>query len=69
MTGVQTCALPIYVLLLDAIEGAVRREVGAGWEWDMRQSLSDATPIAAATAALRALEMVPEVAPFKLWSY
>jgi hypothetical protein len=47
------------VILLDAIQGASRREVRAGWEWDMREARSDITPLAAATAALRALELEP----------
>lgn len=51
------------VLLLDAVQGAVKRDVGEGWVWDPNASRSDITPLRAATAALRALEMVPEVAP------
>lgn len=47
------------VLLEDAVTGAFRREVGDGWEWDLREARSDITPITAATAALRALEMTP----------
>ena len=45
------------VLIADAAAGAVRREVGQGWEWDVRGSRSDITPLVAATAALRALEV------------
>lgn len=47
------------VLLLDAVSGASRREVGAGWEWDLREARTDITPLAAATAALRVLESAP----------
>jgi hypothetical protein len=48
------------VLLRDAIGGASRREVGSGWVWDLPNARSDTTPLLAATAALRALETVPE---------
>ena len=47
------------VLLRDAVGGAIRREVGSGWCWDLRGARSDITPLLAATAALRALETVP----------
>jgi hypothetical protein len=47
------------VLLEDACAGAFRREVGAGWEWDMRAATTDITPLAAATAAVRALGSKP----------
>lgn len=44
-------------MLLDAVHGAERREVGSGWEWDERGARTDITPILAATAAVRALEL------------
>ena len=44
-------------MFLDAIHGADRREVGTGWEWDERGARTDITPILAATAAVRALEL------------
>lgn len=57
------------VILLDAIEGATRRPTGDGWEWDMAGSTSDPTPIAAATAALRALESIPvKAGPYNVLS-
>ena len=47
------------VLLRDAIAGASRRELGAGWSWDLRNARADVSPLVAATAALRALETIP----------
>lgn len=52
------------LLLEDAVRGAFRREVGDGWEWDLREARTDITPLLAATAALRALETVPAAAEF-----
>lgn len=52
------------VLLEDAVSGASRREVGAGWEWDLREARTDITPLAAATAAVRTLETVPAAPEF-----
>ena len=49
------------VLIEDAVKGAVRRVTGDGWVWDMNAARSDVTPLTAATAALRALETMPEV--------
>lgn len=58
------------VLLRDAAMGAVKREVGSGWVWDLTNSRSDITPLLAATAALRALETAPEpVKPFEFFVY
>lgn len=44
-------------LWIDAVRGADRRDVGSGWEWDVRSARSDITPLLAATAALRGLEL------------
>ena len=46
------------VLLQDAVSGACRRVTGDGWVWDMSAARSDVTPLTAATAALRALEVI-----------
>jgi hypothetical protein len=51
------------VLLLDAVTGASRRVTGDGWVWDMSAARSDVTPLTAATAALRALEMLAPPVP------
>lgn len=51
--------------LLDAIGGCLRRDVGEGWKWDVDASVSDISPLLAATAALRAVELMPEAAPKK----
>ena len=48
------------VLLAEAVAGAFRREVGSGWTWDLRSARTDITPLTAATAALRALETMPQ---------
>ncbi len=48
------------LLLADAVAGADRKEVGSGWVWDLRQARADITPLVAATAALRALDTVPD---------
>lgn len=59
------------VLLEDAVVGASRREVGSGWEWDLREARSDITPLVAATAALRTLERQPAepAAAFQFYVY
>ena len=57
------------VLLDDAVSGAVRREVGAGWEWDLRGSQSDVTPLVAATAGLRALELLQTEPVEEIFAY
>jgi phage terminase large subunit-like protein len=51
------------VLLQDAVSGAQRRVTGDGWVWDLNTARTDITPLTAATAALRALELVPDEAP------
>lgn len=48
------------VYLHEAVKGATRRQTGDGWVWDMAEARSDVTPLTAATAALRALETMPE---------
>ena len=52
------------VWLEDALQGGFRRNVGDGWEWDAAAATVDITPLLAATAALRALELAPVVTPF-----
>lgn len=53
----------------DAISGVIVRDVGQGWEWGLRESRSDATPLIAATAALRALEAIPAVVKPRVFAY
>ena len=53
------------VLLADAVSGASRRQTGDGWVWDLAGARSDITPLMAATAALRALESMPQVEEFE----
>ncbi len=45
------------VWLLDAIRGVEIRETSTGFMWNLKASSADATPLAAATAALRALDV------------
>lgn len=52
-------------LLADAISGAVRRDVGQGWEFDLRSSRADIVPLLAAIAAVRSIETAPEPEPAK----
>lgn len=49
-------------LLDQSVLGAVRREVGTSWEFDMRAAVADQTPMFAAIAAMRAMELAPEAA-------
>jgi phage terminase large subunit-like protein len=48
------------LLLRDAIAGCVRRDVGEGWKWDVDACTTDPAALLAATAALRAVELMPE---------
>lgn len=57
------------VFLEDAVAGGFRLVTGAGWVWDMNEAQADITPLTAATAALRALESIPEqAAPEEAWT-
>lgn len=47
-------------LLRDAVSGALKRDVGEGWKWDDDASPVDIATLKAATAALRAVELMPE---------
>lgn len=47
-------------LMKDAVAGCLRRDSGQGWVWDLASSPADITPLIAATAALRAVELMPE---------
>ena len=55
--------------LQESVAGAVKREVGPGWCWDLRGSRADITALLAATAALRALETAPVEKPFEFFVY
>lgn len=55
------------VFIEDAVKGALRKVTGDGWTWDMDASTSDVTPLTAATAALRALETMPEPKRADAW--
>lgn len=55
------------VFIEDAVKGALRKVTGDGWTWDMDASASDVTPLTAATAALRALETMPEPKRADAW--
>lgn len=48
------------VHLTHAVSGADRQPVGDGWRWNVREARTDIAPLLAATAALRALETLPD---------
>lgn len=50
-------------LMADAVGGCLRRDIGQGWAWDLASSPADITPLVAATAALRAVELMPDEPP------
>ena len=71
-TGFTECAYRHHgQLWLDsALQGATKKQRGAGWLWDHDQALADITPICSSTAAVRAVEMTkpeepkPKLRPF-----
>jgi hypothetical protein len=55
--------------LADAIAIGERQEVGDGWRWKVKDARGDTAALEAATAALRALETLPEPTTEDSWLF